>query len=798
MHRAKGSEVASTILFLCTVLLAGPGAADSQAVEEPAQETPPAAAPPAAPAPPSAEPLEEPPPGRTTFQLPVPADQGGGTIAGSAGSIEFLRDDYAVLAGGVELRYQDVVVKAERIEADLETQVVKAEGDVVIDQGSRRIAGATATYDLTTRTGTFTDATAYADPDIYFSGAELAKVGENTYTVVDGIFTSCSDEVPDWSFRLRRARVEVEGYAHVRGAALRVKRVPVLYFPYVLWPAKTERSSGLLVPQPGYSRRRGPSLSLAYFQTLGRSYDTTLFTDLYTERSFQGIGNELRWAPSAGSKGQLLGYIVRDPDSIGSEEDGLPDWRWKVNLDHESTDLPFGLRGVVSFRDYSDFDYFRDFERDVDRASIRSIYSNGFLAGAWGHHSLNVLVEDRQTLETLLEAGQPPRDVVVTQRRLPDVRYRLRSTQLGRMPLYLDLDGSLSYLDVEGQGDYQGSYGRLDLFPNLAVPLSKLDWLAVRVSGGYRYTWYGDSVCRTAGEGAGACDERGRRFVGESLSRGIPAAGAEIEGPSFSRIFDAKLGPFGKLKHVVKPRFVYSYLGEVDQEDLDRTPVFDGVDRLGATDVGTLSLINTLYAKPADGKGATQRLVLFELAQSYSFDPEVPLLAGEGREKRYGPISGSLLLEPSRGTSLEARVLYDTLFKDIRQRSLSGTVGLGPASFRLNWTTRYNLATDAKAEDVLRLWTTWRFKRPNLHLESHWTYDLRDDPNRVASKLQQQTYALLYTSQCYSLRLEAREFRDLDGQGDERRDRDYRLLLSLKNVGTFLDVSGRQSTADEY
>ena len=76
--------------------------------------------------------------------------------------------------------------------------------------------------------------------------------------------------------------------------------MPVLYTPYILWPVKSERTSGLLIPNIGYSDRRGAALGLAYFQTLGRSYDTTFHVDLYT-RSTSALGNEFRYRPTEGT-----------------------------------------------------------------------------------------------------------------------------------------------------------------------------------------------------------------------------------------------------------------------------------------------------------------------------------------------------------------------------------------------------------------------------------------------------------------------------------------------------------------
>ena len=291
---------------------------------------------PAAPAPPAGPPGAG--PDRLDFQLKFTADakgHGGGTAAGSAANLEYKREDYAVLSGEVQLKYQDLDLKADEVEIDLETKDVIAIGHVILDQGPRRLSGDSLTFNLEAKTGVIRHATGQVTPDYYFTGDEVDKTGDDTYVIKDGVFTSCSQQVPDWSFRVREAEVEVEGYAHVHNATMRVKKLPVFYTPYILWPVRTERSSGFLIPNIGYSERRGAELGLAYFQTLGRSYDTTFHLDTYS-KGYLGVGDEFRYAPTAGTKGDFLGYSVHDPET--------DTWRWKLQLNHTTNDLPFGMR----------------------------------------------------------------------------------------------------------------------------------------------------------------------------------------------------------------------------------------------------------------------------------------------------------------------------------------------------------------------------------------------------------------------------------------------------------------------
>nr|HRC84062.1 LPS assembly protein LptD [Thermoanaerobaculia bacterium] len=772
---------------------------------------------------PAAAPAQE--EGQISFQLPFTKEKGGGVATGKAGKLTFETEKTAVLSGGVDLAYKDLKLKAQEVEVNLATKVVVARGDVVIDQGPQRLTGEVATYDLETRTGTLHHATASVSPEIYFRGEELEKISDDLYTIEKGVLTACTDPVPDWSFSVRKARIQVEGYAHLKGAAMRVKKAPILYLPRLIWPAKRDRASGFLIPQPGYSNQRGPSLSLAYFQTLGRSYDTTFYGDLYgfsfANGRYFGFGDEFRYAPSSNSHGEINAYVVRDPQRR-SPDPANPgafrvdtEYRWKVALDHTSERLPFGMRGALSYRDYSDFDFVRDFERNIDKSALRSIYSRGFASGNWGLHSLNVLADSRETFISRDAAG---REITVTQRRLPKVNYSLRPVRFGRLPLYFNLDGSAAYLQLERSTSYAGNYGRFDLTPNFKVPVLALPWLSATVNGGGRYTWYGDSVCRAnvpGSSGGQLCRSTQQEFTGDSLSRLVPTASADIVGPSFSRIISANAGRFSKFKHIVEPRFSYGYVGTVDEKDSARTPLFDEVDSVGTTNVGRVALVNRLLAKPADGKGSASEILSIEVARAYSFDDTVPLSVlsddrGHVREKQqWGPITSLIRFQPGGPTYFRGQLVYNTQASTFSQWSLSGGVGFWGATAEATWlrVVRSALVTDpanpgellgpvknTTQTDQVQLWGSVPIVPRRLTLQGQISYNL------TTQDVQKQSIGLRYLSQCFGFELVAREFRsDFLGADNNsvRRDRDFRFVLTLKNVGTFLDLSSRSSTGDE-
>lgn len=713
-------------------------------------------------------------PERIRFSFPFSPERGG-TVTGNAGAIDLEREQYLKLSDGVEIRFEDLVVRAQRAEVDLEQKTVTAAGDVVIEQGPERLSATTATYDLEAKTGTLTDCSAALSEDYYFHGAEVSKVAEDVYTLEDGVFTSCIQTVPNWSFKVSRARIRVDGFAKVKNASLRVKDVPVLWVPYMLWPVREERTSGFLFPHIGYSERRGASLSLAWFQTLGRSYDTTFEVDLYSEEFF-GFGNELRYRPSEGTEGVFEGYLLDDP-----VEDEV---RWKVRWDHESRNLPFGMRGVIRFQDFSDFNFFRDFERDFDRNTLRFLDSRAFVSGNWGTHSLNVMTNRRETFIS--------EDRTITLDKLPEIEYRLRPTRLGRTPLYAQIDSSLSFLALQRSEALDGDYLRADLFPQLTLPLRTVPWLSVSFTAGERFTFYGDSLF-TAVEQSIRPPEEVNRFRGESLTRTIPFGSGEIVGPSISRIFNKKPGGrWGKIKHVFEPRWTYTFRGDLTEEEQERIALFDEVDSLRSTNRGRFSLINRLLAKPAGKEGGSGREILsLELAQEFSFDEEQPLQRGTVTEiidgvpqsetltRSAGPILALLRYNPGAGLSIKAQANYNTLFKEIGATSLSATYGVRGNSLDLTWFTRTRPETGETTQNQVRLGGAVKILPNRLRLIAGINYDFE------LAELQQYRWVLEYSSQCCGLRFEWRDF-----QAGTFQDTDFRIAISLKNVGTFLDFTG--------
>jgi lipopolysaccharide assembly outer membrane protein LptD (OstA) len=453
---------------------------------------------------------------------------------------------------------------------------------------------------------------------------------------------------------------------------------------------------------------------------------------------------------------------------------------------HSNNDLPWGLKAVIDVNDYSDYEFFREFQRR-ERENTRSyLYSNAFVSGGWGPHSLSMIVDDR---ESFLGDGRSS-----NQRQLPEINYRLRKLKLGRAPLYLSLDTTASYFQTATPGLFDVKYGRFDIAPELTLPLRVAPWLSLAITAAGRSTWWGDSVPSTvidpeSGESRRMCGDRPAAddevFCGESLQRNFPSARVEAVGPSFSKIFDSPGGRFSKLKHLIEPRISYGYVGEF--EDQDRVPRFDQIDSFSSNELAQVAIVNRVLAKPSDEEqGGAFEIFSFEIAQAFSMRDDQPLQrsADGSLTSKESAIFATLRYRPSRVLDLKARATYSTLFSGLESTSLSARAKGSRAGVDLTWYTNYNAETSDKRSDQARLGLDLALVPQRLSIGGQVNYDL------ISSEVLQQVVWLSYQSQCWSFILEAREQVTSTYQA-----RDYRFLLNLKNVGTFLDLNGGNSTA---
>jgi LPS-assembly protein len=720
----------------------------------------------------------------TNFQIKFKAPEAGGEVRlYTKKPVRFEKDQFWEGSEEVVIEYQDVKITADEARYDFPTKTAILTGHVIIDQGPTRLTGTRGVFRMDTKTGILEDATADLPPTFHIVGSSIEKIGEATYRIKDGIFTACEMPDPEWSFTLSEATVTLDDYARMKNVAFKAGPVPILYSPYLIWPTKEDRASGMLVPGIGYSNQRGGFLGLSYFWVTGRPTDQTIHLDAYFDGSIGG-GIESRWRPTDESAGLFNGYIIRDqaatvcvplaeaPPDGGNGACFLPDGslgvytvqpetRWKLRLDHVADDLPFGFRGVLSIRDYSDQQYLQDFERNFSLNSARQIVSRGFLTKNFGADSLNVRFERSETFYSS----------TVIQERFPTVEFFHRTAQIGKTPLYLSLLSSLSALFINRGRDFaHGTYGRFDAYPIVSLPFKEIPWLSFTARAGGRVTQYTNSL-----------DGVGTDFTGEAYTRTYGEAGVSAVGPSFSRIYDTEIGPWDKLKHVIEPRVDYQYVSDVDNPGA--IPGFDEVDNALGRNQIRYAIVNRLLARTEGVKGSAEEIASLEIAQTYAFEFPQTLtpIPPSVQQRQTGPYEGILRIVQPGIFNVDGRVAYDPYANQLTAATVTAGVHRGANYANFSWFGSRPVVTTPG-----QFFNSDQFRfSGGIDLGQYFRFDASVAYDAGSNLVQEDRGLLTYKGSCYTVFVEFRQLRLPPAPRN-----DYRLVVNLKDIGTLLDVNG--------
>src|SRR3989442_3352773 len=237
--------------------------------------------------------------------------------------LERVTTDHLHFVGQVEIEHQSgVKFFADEMDLYTDRDLLVATGNVVFTNSEGRISAERVEFNTRSQTGTFFEAFGLMslgkranrlqfgnqDPDIYFYGASVERLGPKKYRLTDGAFTTCVQPTPRWELTSGSVILNLDDYALLRNTVLRVKGVPLFYMPVLYYPIREdERATGFLMPTYGTSTLRGQAISNAFFWAINRSQDATLFHDWFTKTG-QGMGGEYRYISNLQSSGNIRVY----------------------------------------------------------------------------------------------------------------------------------------------------------------------------------------------------------------------------------------------------------------------------------------------------------------------------------------------------------------------------------------------------------------------------------------------------------------------------------------------------------
>lgn len=382
--------------------------------------------------------------------LPAAAQLGGDRpFDVTADSVDYERDrDIYVARGNVTITQADRVLTADWVAFSNTSQLGLATGNVVVHEGADTLYADVLHFEVDELKGVVLNGRLQTgENDFVVESDEMRKVGEQTYELDGATFTTCQcpegERLP-WVIAADEAELEIEGYATVRNTTFDVLGVPVLWLPWMKYPIKSARQSGLLFPTFGQSSRTGLSVGLPLFWAAHEQLNVTV-TPNWTSDNGIKPDLELEYVFGEVSEGRFFATAVFGDDSIDPNDPSTPfsDDRWAFEWEavHGLPDFLPGKywRHKVDARVVSDNLYAFDFREFTRQRGDRYLESKTFVEGRFGALERYGLSAEVLYADDVANPDDRDRDDYLLQR-APDIKFSGAPNDLGFLRSHVSFD----------------------------------------------------------------------------------------------------------------------------------------------------------------------------------------------------------------------------------------------------------------------------------------------------------------------------------------------------------------------
>lgn len=510
----------------------------------------------------------------------------------SARSLEYNKEKGIYTAKeNVELIEGNRMLKADSIIYDENTGSVEARGNVLFQEDGDVLQCDRLEINLFTKTGIVNKGKIFITKgNFHIYGEEIEKTGDVTYRIRGGEITTCDPKLPEWKFYAKDVDITIEGYAKTKGTVFYILNKPVFYLPYGIFPVKTERQSGFLMPLFTASSKDGMVIKNSFFWAIAKDKDATLSLDYIEQRGFN-FGTEFRYHITEDMKGTWYGAILDDRSYNHS--------RYRIKGMHEQ-DFPWNMKLKMDIDHVSDNDYLKDMSPKLTERSESQLKSTMFFEKPFSN---SLLTYELSYFKNLLT-----RDNDVTFKYAPNITYFTGSFPFIKDRFFFDFSANITNFYRETGNKYT----RFSLEPNVQLPYS-LRGLNFLFRGKMYET---DYLIHNALDDSKTTKRR-QTF--------------KIEGNSnIQLIKDYYRDSTSGYQSLIKPELKYIFIPNSSFREL---PYIDPYDRILKTNIITYSLNHYLTQF---NKAGNREVSLFQIEQTYGLSGILqPSTLYEGYGKRF-------------------------------------------------------------------------------------------------------------------------------------------------------------------
>jgi lipopolysaccharide assembly outer membrane protein LptD (OstA) len=675
--------------------------------------------------------------------------------------------DRAVVSGTVVVRYRNIILFADKAELNTKTKDVVASGNVTVHLPREVITGEVISGNLDTVRFKVEKALGFIQPTIRYASDLIERKSDNLYSFQKPEITTCTQPTPRWKFSCSRANFKKDDYIEMWNAVVSVKKVPILYLPYLRYPLDQERATGFLTPQIGYSQTKGFIVSEDFYWTIARNMDATFSLDYYSAKGFGG-GLRYRYVFRDGTAGEASLYYfsykkpsIRDGDASLAE---LPASAI-VRVNHSQA-LPLGFNLVAAVDYQNSFDFLKEFDNNIRRALVFNRSSQVFLTKAWASYNFSLRAARFETYFPFFGGS----DFSIINEYLPQISFSAFKQRLFK-PVFFSFTSGFHRWRFGSKDQFANGKPltgqSLSLTPTLTVPFNSIPWVNVDFALEGAVNYYFNSFSYGT-----------RDMIDEPMLTAQYAASLDLVGPVFERIWD--LGENRKLKHIIEPAVSYRYESPVSAYRQIVTPYF--FYRVHQLSYG---LTNRLLLKKGDSR---REILTWGLSQDYYLSPtDSPLWIyapyNGGVIPRFSEVGSYVRFFPKEKLSFDFSLAYNTYKSRVPSLRLSATLGAPSDNVFLSvsWFKSAFPWYEVAYADRHQVGFAGGLKVPRLNLEALGEAEF----NIGERKLLYAGGSFVYHYQCLDFKGEIRIFNFRD-----KPEIQCRLSLGLGNIGKTTDFLG--------
>lgn len=350
-----------------------------------------------------------------------------------------IKNRKTIFTGDAVVKYKNMTLQAAKITLDWDKQLLTAEpdsqkvwtkkdststdsvlvtkwvGEPVLIEGSSQMVGAKMTYNYKTEKGRVIRGRTEFEGGNYL-GEQIKRVDKETFNVSHSTYTTCDlDSNPHFHFEARRMKMIVNDKVIAKPIVMYLGNIPVMALPFAVFPHRTGRQSGILIPRYGQSFQEGRFFrDLGYYWAPSDHFDARAMVDFF-ERTGWMLHGGANYAVRYLLNGSLSGSITRK-NFVGDAKSR----RWDLRVYHNQEIDPTSRFAVNGFF-VSDKNFYKNLSTNIDTRLTRELRSNATYSKNWPSSKTSLSINVSQVRDLQEET---------TQTTLPQLSFRKSQSQI--------------------------------------------------------------------------------------------------------------------------------------------------------------------------------------------------------------------------------------------------------------------------------------------------------------------------------------------------------------------------------